>query len=81
MRKLCFWCGNPAFTYLGEGCWIHLKKVTCQTCLEWDRDRVFAGLPGLQATGQMVLDLPIPPTKEAIVLTGEEFLEHVKKLL
>jgi hypothetical protein len=85
--KKCFWCGGPLFTYLEDGKgWIIHNKKTCQTCYEWDRDQHFLGLPGLQKPAksgavQMTLSLQVTPRKEAIVLSGEEFMKHFAKLL
>lgn len=85
--KKCAWCDGPLFTYLEEGCgWIIHKKKVCQTCYEWDRDQHFLGLPGIQQASkngatQMVLPLQvIRPQREAIVLTGAEFMKHLEHL-
>jgi hypothetical protein len=84
--KNCFWCGQDAERYL-PGMYVYrYGKYLCENCDRWDFWERCAGRPGLQkptknGARQLTLMFPIVPRKEAVVLTGNEFLKHMEKLL
>jgi len=70
--KLCFWCGLDAEHYLPG---MYMKRYSHYVCEACDTSTLQE--PTKDGNLQLVLLFPIIAVREAVVLTGDQFLEHL----